>query len=76
MAQGDQIKVIYRTGTGTDVETTVATKAGRVVDVEYSKDSGVQWVVVNEKTRGGTTVMEKRFVASEVVAVITGHDET
>lgn len=75
MAQGDTISVVYKTGVGTATSTIVATKEGRKVEHETVKEDGAQWIVVRELTRGGTLVREARFTKSEVVALVTGHDE-
>lgn len=65
MSKGDQISVAAR-GIG-DAVHTCAEQAGRTVDYEWEKDGNVQWLIVRERTRGGTIVRENRFPASEVL---------
>ena len=68
MSKGDYISVTVRTGgAGLTQRTVTAEKSGRTVEYEMSKDAGLQWIVVTERTRGGTIVREERFTASEVL---------
>ena len=69
MAKGDRIGVQIRTGGGnTFMGMIEAHQNGRVVDYSWEKDGGLQWLVVQEKTRGGTLIAESRFAATEVVS--------
>lgn len=65
MSKGDQISVAAR-GIADPIHT-AAQQAGRTVDYEWEKDGNVQWLVIREKTRGGTIVRENRFPATEVL---------
>lgn len=67
MAKGDYITVQLRDGGGE--KSIEARQNGRTVSYEWANDGKVQWLVVQELTRGGTTVYEGRFAASDVVAV-------
>lgn len=72
MALGDKITIVYKTGVGTEAGSISATKEGRVVEWRLEKDTGLHWLIVEERTRGGTVIRESRFAAPEVVAVIKG----
>ena len=66
--KGDRITVTVRSDgrlLPTDIE---ASAAGRTVTAETEKDSGINWLVVKESTRGGTLCREARFQITEVVA--------
>jgi hypothetical protein len=68
MAKGDTIAVYIR---GLEGGITVkADKAGRVLEEETTKESGVTWLHVHEKTWTGKTVRTTSFAASEVIAVV------
>jgi hypothetical protein len=67
MAKGDTIKVWMR-----DAETLeiVASQNGRTVEKEISKESGLNWLVIKEVTRGGTVIREMTVALSDVTAVL------
>ena len=69
MAKGDYIIVTYRTPSGFAVARTDARVAGRQVQIDSEKELNLGWINVKEVTRGGTVVMERRFLASEVLAI-------
>ena len=68
MSKGDRIMVAVRGVEGPFV--TEASQNGRTVSYEFVKDSGVNWLVVTEITRGGTIVQESRFAADQVTALV------
>lgn len=70
MAKGDTIEVVYKTGVGTAIQVFTARQNGRQLGTRFEKDTGVNWFVVEELTRGGTIVAICRFKVEEVVAVI------
>jgi hypothetical protein len=67
MAKGDKIKVNVKVGDAVQPVIVEARQNGRNLATEWSKDGNVQWFVVTEVTRGGTTVSEARFLASEIL---------
>lgn len=70
MAKGDLVEVTIRVGDGTAVNyRTEARQNGRIIEHEFEKEQGLTWLVVTEKTRGGTIVMRSRFLISEVLTV-------
>jgi hypothetical protein len=75
VAKGDIIDVTYRTPVGIQSARVEARQNGRKVEYELTNEQKLSWVVVKEVTRGGTTVMEARFIASEVLAVRTEKKE-
>jgi hypothetical protein len=77
MAKGDFISVLVRTGNGATTDTKVeAQQNGRNIGYEWVKDGNIAWLVVKEITRGGTTVVENRFAASEVVQMTVSKRES
>lgn len=69
MAKGDRITVLSQMGSAANAHTIEARQNGRVVDIEFDKDQGVSWLIVTEKTRGGTLVRKDRFLVSAIVSV-------
>lgn len=70
--KGDYISVTYKTGVGTEKTKVVADRSGSTVG--YSVDR--TWVTVDELDRAGKSISEARFAATEVVAVVRGHEKT
>jgi hypothetical protein len=64
--KGDSITVHIRNGVGSST-TIIATVSGRTVSASVEKDSGINWLVVTEATRGGTVIHEARFTMTDVV---------
>jgi hypothetical protein len=64
MAKGDTVRVHPKDRASIDY---TAQKGGRTLDVSIEKESGVQWLVIQTKTRGGTVVSTARFQTSELV---------
>jgi hypothetical protein len=62
--KGDLIKVVDRFGNTSSIQATVS---GRNVTAAVEKESGINWLVVAEVTRGGTVVHEARYQVADVV---------
>jgi hypothetical protein len=64
MAKGD-IVIVHPKDRGSLTYT--AEKGGRTLDVQIEKDGGIQWLVIQTRTRGGTVVSTARFQTNELV---------
>lgn len=70
MAKGDTVTVTTRAGTF-KVE---AEKAGRKLVTEWTKDQGINWLLVHEQTWTGKTKNTTRFAAGDVVVLSTNFE--
>jgi hypothetical protein len=64
--KGDRVEAVVDTGQGTQTFDTVASRAGRRIEVTTSR--GV--VEVREVTRTGQTVRTGRFMANRLIALV------
>ena len=72
MAKGDRIYIGIRdVQNGTVSGEVIARQNGRSVTSETVKDSGINWLVVQETTRGGTVIEEIKVQLSDVVLIKT-----
>lgn len=67
MAKGDKIDVIYKIGDTAAAGSITASKDGRTVEADITTENKITWLIVTEKTRGGTTVRIQRYLLSEVI---------
>jgi len=68
VAKGDHISVYLR-GIDGPIHV-IAEKAGRKLEEDWAKESGVPWFLVHESTWTGKRVKTTRFSASEIVAIV------
>lgn len=71
MARGDYINVTFKTGVGIGATKVVASRAG--AEVAFTVDR--TWVIVEELDRSGKEINKAQFAASEVVSIVTGHEQ-
>ena len=68
MAKGDMVKAYVRSGGQYAIQTGMQVVVqGRSLGYEWEKDGNLQWFVIREKTRGGTTTREVRVAAAELM---------
>jgi len=70
--KGDYIKVVYRTGVGTDSAEIAARVDGYKLDWDEPRDKD-RFMAVEVQNRNGVTVEKHLFASADVVAVIKGH---
>lgn len=66
MAKGDFIEVAYITGglARTEVKT-----QGRSIEGEFTKEGGLQWYTITEKTRAGTVTQQVHVSVGQIAAI-------
>jgi len=76
MAKGDRIYVGIRSGSeGVVSGEVIAKQNGRSVTSTIEKDSGINWLVLQEVTRGGTLIEEIKVNLNDVVLTKTTKKE-
>jgi phosphoribosylpyrophosphate synthetase len=74
MAKGDQVLVVLR---GVENPVIVSTdKSGRKLATDSSKEQGVNWILIHEKTWTDRIVKTSKFAAADVVAMISNFEES
>jgi len=76
MAKGDSMTVHVDEGASVRPIHVTARKSGRTAIYEIVNEAKVNWLVVSERTRGGTLIHEVRIPLDRAVAIVAEYRDS